>query len=227
MAKKHKKQYSKQQQPNELNFLPRTENQQLLQEALFSNDLTVAIGPAGTGKTFTACTIAAQMLNWGMIEKIVLTRANVSTGKSLGAVPGTLDEKLEPWLLPMLDVLKKALGTCQYEYCKKRSQIELVSVETVRGRSFPNAMILVDESQQLDIHTIKAVTTRIGEDSKMCLMGDPAQSDVKNKSGLLQFKDLLWEYEVPNMSTVTFNLEDIVRSTSCAELVKMFYKAGV
>jgi len=211
----------------EIRFEPMTNSQKDLQESLFSNALTVTTGPAGTGKTYTACTVAAQQLQWGVVEKIVLARANVPTGKTLGAIPGDLKEKLEPWMMPMLDVLRWALGDAQFSYYMSKKTIECIPLETVRGRSFPNSFIIVDESQQLDIGTIKAVTTRIGEGSKMCLMGDPAQTDLRGKSGFVTFQSLIESHSPPSMDTVTFSIEDIVRSSTCAELVKLFNKAGL
>jgi phosphate starvation-inducible PhoH-like protein len=211
----------------EIDFAPKTQVQSELFHDLDNNSLIVALGPAGTGKTFTCCTKAAIWLVRGSIQKIVLARANVSTGKSLGAIPGTLEEKLEPWMLPMTDILRQHLQNGFYEYCVRKDKIEVVSLETIRGRSFDHAMILVDEAQQLTLDELKAITTRVGEGSVLVLMGDPKQTDIANKSGLMQFVDLLQRYNPEECSVLEFMMEDIVRSNICANMVRMFYKAGL
>lgn len=211
----------------EIDFAPKTQVQSELFHDLDHNNLIVALGPAGTGKTYTCCTKAAIWLSRGSIHKIVLARANVSTGKSLGAIPGTLEEKLEPWMLPMTDILRQQLQDGFYEYCERKRKIETVSLETIRGRSFDNAMILVDEAQQLTIDELKAITTRVGENSVLVLMGDPKQSDIANKSGLVKFVDLVSKYNPEHCSIIEFEMEDIVRSNICAQMVKMFYSAGL
>lgn len=207
-----------------IDFAPKTQQQAELFHQLKHNNLIVANGPAGTGKTFTACTQAAIWLVGGHVDRVVLARANVPTGKSLGAIPGTLEEKLEPWVLPMSDVLRSQMGRAYYEHAVSKGKIETVALETIRGRSFDNSMILIDEAQQLTMEEIKAITTRIGEGSVMVLMGDPKQSDKKGSVALTAISDLMMKHNVPNTVTVEFDLDDIVRSDTCANMVKMFYK---
>ena len=214
-------------QKPQINFAPKTQVQSELFHDLDHNNLLVVLGAAGTGKTYTCCIKAASWLTRGVINKIVLGRANVSTGKSLGAVPGTLDEKLEPWMLPMTDVLRQTLGTTFFDYCVRKERIEKVAVETIRGRSFDYAMILIDEAQQLTIEEIKAITTRIGEGSVLVLMGDPRQTDLRERSGLIKFVDMVKRYKPDGVNITQFDLEDIVRSDTCAQMVKMFYKEDV
>jgi phosphate starvation-inducible protein PhoH and related proteins len=210
-----------------IHYSPKTQGQAELYHDLDNVNLMVALGPAGTGKTYTCCVKAASWLVRGAIHHIILTRANVSTGKSLGAVPGTLEEKLEPWMMPMTDVLREALGKGFYEYNVKRGRIETVAIETIRGRSFQNAMILVDEAQQLTIDELKAITTRIGEGSVLVLMGDPKQSDLQNRSGLMSFVDMLDRHDPVGCGVIEFDLDDIVRSDTCAQMVRMFYKENI
>ena len=211
----------------QVSFQPKTQQQSELYHQLKHNNLLVALGPAGTGKTFTVATQAAQWLVAGDIDKVILTRANVPTGKSLGAIPGTLAEKLEPWVMPMTDVLRRQMGRGYYEHAMSKGKIETVALETVRGRSFDNAVILVDEAQQLTMDEIKAITTRIGENAVLVLMGDPNQTDLKNKTGFVQFIRLLDSYEPPRTCVVEFEMDDIVRSDTCANMVKMFYTEGL
>jgi len=211
----------------EIDFSPKTQQQSELYYQLKHNNLVVALGPAGTGKTYTCCMQAAIWLVNNSTHKIVLARANVPTGRSLGALPGTLDEKLEPWTMPMTDVLKKALGRSLYEYHLAKGNIESVALETIRGRSFDNAVVLIDEAQQLNMDEIKAITTRIGENSVLVLMGDPKQSDIKGNNALLNFVSLVEHHKPMGCTTVEFSMDDIVRSDTCAEMVKMFYKEGI
>ena len=211
----------------QVSFQPKTQQQSELYHQLKHNHLLVAVGPAGTGKTFTVATQAAQWLVNGDIDQVILSRANVPTGKSLGAIPGTLAEKLEPWVMPMTDVLRRQLGRGYYEHAMSKGKISTVALETIRGRSFDNAMIMIDEAQQLTMDEIKAITTRIGENAVLVLMGDPKQTDIKNKTGFVQFIQLLDNYDPPSTCVVEFNMDDIVRSDTCANMVKMFYQEGL
>lgn len=211
----------------QINFSPKTQQQSELFHQLKHNHLLVALGPAGTGKTFTVASQAAIWLVGGHIDRVVLARANVPTGKSLGAIPGTLEEKLEPWVMPMTDVLRGQMGRAYYEHAISKGKIETVALETIRGRSFDNAMVLIDEAQQLTMEEIKAITTRIGENSVLVLMGDPKQSDKAGKVALIAFSDLLVTHDIESTCVVEFDLDDIVRSDTCARMVKMFYKEGL
>ena len=210
-----------------ISYSPKTKKQELLYKELDHKELLVVLGAAGTGKTYTCCIKAAQWLSQDRIDKIVLARANIPTGKSLGAIKGGIEEKLAPWIMPMTDVLQGALGKSYYDYCVKRGRIEPVPLESIRGRSFDNSFILIDECQQLTIEEIKAITTRIGDGSILCLMGDPAQTDLKAGSGIRIFLDLIKKHTPRNAAIIEFGLEDIVRSDTCAAMVKLFFKAGL
>ena len=113
---------------------------------------------------------AAQLFLKGEYQKIVLTRSNISTGKSLGHFPGTIEEKMEPWVKPILNVLIDGLGSGRAECMQRQKQIEVQPIETIRGTSFDNSIIIVDEAQNLTIDEIKAVTTRIGDNTKLILL---------------------------------------------------------
>lgn len=208
------------------NVLPKNEKQDFLIHSIESSVITVAIGCAGTGKTYCSVGTAAKLFLKGGYKKIVITRANVPTGKSLGHFPGSVSEKMTPWLMPMLDVLKKAFGSGKYEYMLNKEQIEIQPIETIRGRSYENALVLVDESQNLDMDELKAVSTRIGENSKLVFMGDPAQSDVRNGRDLLQFARLCNKHNL-KVPVIEFEVEDIVRSDIVADLVRMFIKEKI
>ena len=181
---------------------------------------TIAIGSAGTGKTFLAASIAAQRLANREIDTIILSRPNVPTGKSLGAFPGTVEEKMEPWLMAITTTLKRQLGIGFYLHALKTGAIQIQPVETVRGRSFDNADILFDEAQQLEVDEIKAFVTRIGQNSTLVLMGDITQRDNTGK-GLEYLISLSDRHDLP-VDVHEFTSDDIVRSDICKLFVKAF-----
>ena len=205
---------------------PKTAAQQYLLDSIDENILTIAIGPAGTGKTYCSAMKAAQLFLKGGYDNIILTRPNVPTGRSLGHFPGTVEDKMTPWLKPVMSVLEKALGKGRYEYMLSKGIIQIQPIETIRGQSFENAIILCDESQNLMLTEIKAMTTRLGEGSKMILMGDPAQNDLRAEDSLDKFADLCFKYNI-QVPVIRFSIKDIVRSDLVADLCKMFLLAGI
>ena len=212
--------------PTNFHVLPKNEKQDDLINAIKEAAITVTIGCAGTGKTYCSTGTVASLFMRGKYKKIVLTRANVPTGKSLGHFPGTVEEKMTPWLMPMLEVLTKAFGKGKYEYMLSKGEIEIQPIETIRGRSYEDALVLVDESQNLCMDELKAITTRLGENSKLVLMGDPAQSDVKNGRDLISFAYMCNKHGL-NVPIIEFGVEDIVRSDIVADLVRMFIEEEV
>jgi len=208
------------------NVIPKNEKQDLLIRSIKAYPITVTIGCAGTGKTYCSAGTVAQLFNKGKYKKIVLTRANVPTGKSLGHFPGDIKEKMTPWLLPMLEVLGKAFGKGKFDYMLSKGQIEIQPIETIRGRSYEDSLILVDEAQNLCMDELKAISTRIGENSKLILMGDPAQSDVRNGKDLVDFCYKVRKYGI-ELPVIEFGVSDIVRSDIVADLVKMFIEENL
>jgi len=207
--------------PTKFHLLPKNEKQDDLINAIKGYPITVTMGCAGTGKTYCSAGTVAQLFMQGKYKKIVLTRANVPTGKSLGHFPGTVEEKMTPWLMPMLEVLTKAFGRGKYEYMLNKGEIEIQPIETIRGRSYENALVLVDEAQNLCIDELKAITTRLGENSKLVLMGDPAQSDVRDGKDLVNFARMVNGAGI-ELPVIEFGVEDIVRSDIVADLVRLF-----
>lgn len=183
---------------------------------------TLVRGSAGTGKTFLAASVAAQDLANREIGTIVISRPNVPTGKSLGAFPGTVEEKMAPWLLSITDTLRKQLGVGFYDHAVKKGNIQVQPIETIRGRSFDNAILLFDESQQLTKDEVKAIVTRIGKGSRLVLMGDTSQRD-NNADGLEYLIRLAENHHLP-VAVHTFTSDDIVRSDICKLFVKAFEK---
>ena len=201
--------------------IPKNEKQDKLIRSIKVYPITVTIGCAGTGKTYCSAGTVASLFLQGKYKKIVVTRANVPTGKSLGHFPGTIQDKMTPWLLPMLEVFEEAFGRDKYKYMMNKGEIEIQPIETIRGRSYKDALVLVDESQNLSIDELKAISTRLGENSKLILMGDPAQSDVKNGEDLIRFCNLIKKCGM-QLPVVEFSVDDIVRSDIVADLVRMF-----
>ena len=207
-------------------LLPKTENQRLYIEALNECNQVVVMGPAGTGKTYVVATYAASEYNLKNIEKIVITRPHVAVGKDIGFLPGTLEEKCAPWALPVIDVLEKHLGKGVVETGLKNGNIETVPLALIRGRSFDNTLIIIDEAQNLTVEELKALVTRVGEGSKLVINGDVQQSDLKQGDGLTKLVHLVKKYTMP-IPVIEFGVDDIIRSDVTAMWVKCFLKEGI
>lgn len=206
---------------------PKNENQAKLLEAIHDSTLVVSIGPAGTGKSYVACHAAGEMLVDKTKQQIIITRPNVGVGKTLGSVPGTLDEKLLPWSNQYLQYLKKFIGGNEGAFASRMGKsIVLQSLEHIRGCSFDNAIILVEEAQNLTTSEIKALTTRIGENTTMVLSGDPAQSDKAKGNDLMQFVRMCHRHNI-DIPIVEFGVSDIVRSEMVKKLIIMFMEEGI
>ena len=207
-------------------ILPKTENQDKLIRAIKSSKQVLILGPAGTGKTYVTATCAADLYTLKEIDKIVITRPHVAVGKDIGYLPGTLEEKAQPWALPVLDVLVKHLGKGTVDTALKSGNIEVATLALMRGRSFDNAFIIVDEAQNIEVPEIKMLLTRVGEGSTIVLNGDIQQSDLKGTSGLAKIIHLAKKHLL-DVPVVEFGIDDIVRSGICAEWVKVFMKEGL
>jgi len=209
--------------PRKFHIQPKNDKQDVLMYNIREYPITVTIGCAGTGKTYCSTSQVANLYLSGKYEKIILSRANVGTGRTLGAFPGTVQEKMAPWLMPITSVLEDCFGKSFYNYLIAKDAIEIQPLETIRGRSYKDSLVIVDECQNLTIEELKAVTTRLGENSKMVLCGDPAQSDTNNGTGILTLVKMCQRngIEIP---IVEFNSDDVVRSDIVGQLVKMFEK---
>jgi phosphate starvation-inducible PhoH-like protein len=207
-------------------FTPRTDNQKALWDAISSNTQVIVLGPAGTGKTYVTATYAADQYTLKKIDKIVVTRPHVAVGKDIGFLPGSLEEKTYPWALPVLDVLQKHLGKGAVDTAIKNGNIEMSPLALMRGRSFENAFIIVDETQNITTHELKMLLTRVGEGSTIVLNGDVQQSDLKEGDGLSKIIHLAKKHMLP-IPIIEFGVGDIVRSDICAEWVKVFMKEGL
>lgn len=195
-------------------------------KALQQDTQVVVLGPAGTGKTFIAATMAADLYLRGEIEKIVITRPNVPSGRSLGFFPGTLEEKMAPWAAPITDVIRKHLGEGTWETGVKNGRIEVAPFETMRGRSFSDAFVILDEAQNTLPGEMKMFLTRIGERCRVVINGDIQQSDLREASGLAKTIHLAKKHSLP-VPVIEFSLDDIVRSEACAMWIRAWIKEGL
>lgn len=209
--------------PKPFHVQPKNLKQQWLLDSIRDYPITVTIGCAGTGKTYCSSSMVASMFLTGKYDKIILTRANVATGKSLGHFPGTVQEKMAPWLLPITSVLEGCFGKGFYGYLVSKETIEIQPLETIRGRSYENSLVIVDEAQNLTMDEIKAITTRLGENSKMVLCGDPDQNDLGKESALKRFAEICKKHDI-DIPIIEFGVDDIVRSDIVARIVRMLMK---
>ena len=207
-------------------FTPLTANQEALWDAMQSYSQVFILGPAGTGKTYVTATYAADLYTLKSIDKIVITRPHFAVGKDLGYLPGSLEEKTYPWALPVLDVLNKHLGKGTVDTAIKNGNIEMAPLALMRGRSFDNAFIIVDETQNITTHELKMLLTRVGEESTIVLNGDVQQSDLKEADGLSKVIHLAKKYML-SVPIIEFGVGDIVRSDICAAWVKVFMEEGL
>ena len=207
-------------------IVPKTEKQKELLDALKASSQVFILGPAGTGKTYVTATYASDLYTTKEIDKIVITRPHVAVGKELGYLKGDLHEKTMPWALPVLDVLEKHLGKGTVETGIKNGNIEMAPLALMRGRSFDNAFIIVDESQNITTHELKRLLTRVGEGTTIVLNGDSQQSDLKETDGLSKVIHLAKKYMLP-VPIIEFGVDDIIRSDICAQWGKVFMKENL
>jgi len=184
--------------------------------AIQSNEIVFGIGSAGTGKTYVAATYAAGELFHRRVEKIILTRPNVETGRGLGFLPGTLEEKYAPYLDPFDQVFVRSLGKGFYEYALKNKNIDPKPLGFMRGATFDNCIVLLDEAQNATREEMKMLLSRVGKNCKMIVSGDVDQADIPD-SGL---SDAVRRLEhIPGIEVVRFRDEDIVRSPMCKQII--------
>lgn len=209
-----------------VNLSPLNDNQKEYISALKSTDQIIVCGYSGTGKTYIAATYAANMYLARQISKIIVTRPNVSVGKDLGYFPGDLNEKFTPWAAPVLDVLEQQLGKGALETGLKNGNIVLSPLSTMRGRSFKDAFVLLDEAQNTTLSEIKMFLTRIGKGTKVVINGDIRQSDIKEASGLSKIIHMAKKYEM-GIPVIEFGVDDIVRSDICRDWIINFEREGL
>ena len=201
---------------------PRTVNQRRYMEAIERNDLVIGIGPAGTGKTYLAVAMGISFLLSKKVSRIILTRPAVEAGEKLGFLPGTLQEKVDPYLRPLYDALFDMLDSERVEKLLERSTIEVAPIAFMRGRTLNDSFIILDEAQNSTPEQMKMILTRQGFNSKMVVNGDITQIDLPNgkRSGLLDASDVL--KGVDGISFVQFDERDVVRHPLVQRIVKAY-----
>lgn len=202
----------------------RTPNQKRLKESSLKNDLMFAIGPAGSGKTYTAIAIAVRALKNKEVRKIVLSRPAVEAGESLGFLPGDMKEKIDPYLQPLYDALNDMIPPKKLEEYIENSVIQIAPLAYMRGRTLNEAFVILDEAQNTTHNQMKMFLTRMGIGTKFVITGDISQIDLKRKSdsGLTHALKIL--KHIKGIDIIEFNKEDIVRHKLVKDIVEAYSK---
>ncbi len=193
-------------------------------KALTNSDITMALGPAGTGKSFLAVSVAMTMLFEKKVEKVILSRPAVEAGEKLGFLPGDMKEKVDPYLRPLYDALYDLFGFEKINKKIETGEIEIAPLAFMRGRTLKNSFAILDEAQNATLTQIKMFLTRIGENSKIVVNGDPSQIDLVNKShsGLIKTKKIL--SKVKEIKLIDFDHRDVVRHPLVTKIIQAFNK---
>ncbi|HOK36266.1 MAG TPA: PhoH family protein [Paludibacteraceae bacterium] len=205
-------------------IIARTKNQQKLVKEFETNDLLFAIGPAGSGKTYTAIALAVRSLKNKEVKRIILSRPAVEAGEKLGFLPGDMKEKIDPYLQPLYDALQDMITPLKLKEYLEDGTIQIAPLAFMRGRTLNDAVVILDEAQNSTIMQIKMFLTRMGINTKMIVTGDITQIDLPRdqKSGLIDALQLL--KNIPGIARVDFDVHDIVRHKLVQEIVQAYEK---
>ena len=205
-------------------IIPRSEKQKKYVRALRESEIVISAGPAGTGKTFLAVAVGLTMLLEKKIERIILSRPAVEAGERLGFLPGDMKEKVDPYLRPLYDALYDLFGFEQIQRKIDNGSIEIAPLAFMRGRTLKNSFAILDEAQNATLTQIKMFLTRIGENSKLVVNGDPSQIDLINKShsGLIKSKKIL--KDIKEIKVVEFDHKDVVRHPLVSKIIQAYQK---
>jgi len=200
----------------------RTINQRKLVEEHEKNDLVFAIGPAGSGKTYTAIALAVKAFKEKQVKRIILTRPAVEAGENLGFLPGDMKEKLDPYLQPLYDALRDMFHPRKLTEFMEEGIIEIAPLAYMRGRTLDNAFVILDEAQNTTINQLKMFLTRMGKNAKFIVTGDITQIDLpsKQKSGLIKGMDIL--KNINGISMIKFDQRDIIRHNLVKSIVEAY-----
>ncbi|MDP7142092.1 MAG: PhoH family protein [Alphaproteobacteria bacterium] len=200
------------------NVKPRSEGQKTLMDAIKNYNLAMAIGPAGTGKTYLAITSAVEALEAGEVDRIILARPAMEAGESLGYLPGDMHEKMAPYLRPLYDALGDRMGGKKVRQLIEDGTIEIAPIGFMRGRTLNNAFVVIDEAQNCTYAQIKMIVSRLGWNSTMVVTGDPDQSDLlEGLSGLADISNRLGA--LSGVAVVRLSADDIVRHPLVSEML--------
>lgn len=199
---------------------PKTDNQADYIRSIANNIVTLCHGPAGTGKTSVSVGLACEYLTEGKVEKIIITRPVVESGrKGLGYLPGSFKDKIHPYLIPVLEEMDLYLNSQQSKRLLDNNIIEIVPLEYMRGRNFHNAFMILDEAQNATFDQIKMFITRVGRDSKSVINGDLQQSDLSNKGGC-DFHEIIKRLDkLENVGIMELTVEDIIRNPIIGSII--------
>ena len=204
--------------------IARSQKQSDYIKALRESDIVMALGPAGTGKSFLAVSVAITMLMEKKVERVILSRPAVQAGEKLGFLPGDMKEKVDPYLRPLYDALYELFGFEKIDKKIETGEIEIAPLAFMRGRTLKNCFAILDEAQNATETQIKMFLTRIGENSKLVVNGDPSQVDLVNKSysGLIKSRNIL--SNIKEIKIVEFNHTDVVRHPLVSKIIKAYQK---
>tara|TARA_B100001029_G_scaffold178678_1_gene186020 strand:+ start:798 stop:1808 length:1011 start_codon:yes stop_codon:yes gene_type:complete len=202
--------------------IPKSKQQSEYLKTLLNEDIVISLGPAGTGKSFLAVSVAVNMLMEKKVEKVILSRPAVEAGERLGFLPGDLKEKVDPYLQPLYDALYDLFGYEKVQRKIETGEIEIAPLAFMRGRTLKNSFAILDEAQNASLTQIKMFLTRIGENSKIVINGDPSQIDLINKkqSGLLQSKRIL--ADIKEIKCIEFDHTDVVRHPLVSKIIQAY-----
>ena len=202
--------------------IARSEKQSKYIKALKENDIIMSLGPAGTGKSFLAVSVGVTMLMEKKIDRVILSRPAVEAGEKLGFLPGDMKEKVDPYLRPLYDALYELFGADKIEKKIESGEIEIAPLAFMRGRTLKNCFAILDEAQNATETQIKMFLTRIGENSKLVVNGDPTQIDLINKtqSGLIKSKNLL--KNIDEIKILEFDHNDVVRHQLVSKIIRAY-----
>jgi len=202
--------------------IARSEKQSDYIKSLKENDIVIALGPAGTGKSFLAVSVAITLLMEKKIERVILSRPAVEAGEKLGFLPGDMKEKVDPYLRPLYDALYELFGADKIDKKIETGEIEIAPLAFMRGRTLKNCFAILDEAQNATETQIKMFLTRIGENSKLVVNGDPSQVDLINKShsGLTKSKNIL--KNLHEIKIVEFDHNDVVRHPLVSKIIRAY-----
>ena len=204
--------------------IARSQKQSDYIKALRENDIVMALGPAGTGKSFLAVSVAITLLMEKKVERVILSRPAVEAGEKLGFLPGDMKDKVDPYLRPLYDALYELFGAEKIDKKIETGEIEIAPLAFMRGRTLKNCFAILDEAQNATETQIKMFLTRIGENSKLVVNGDPTQVDLTNKSysGLVKSKNIL--SDVKEIKIIEFDHADVVRHPLVSKIIKAYQK---
>ena len=207
--------------------IARSEKQSEYIKALKENDIVMSLGPAGTGKSFLAVSVAITLLMEKKIDRVILSRPAVEAGEKLGFLPGDMKEKVDPYLRPLYDALYELFGADKIDKKIETGEIEIAPLAFMRGRTLKNCFAILDEAQNATETQIKMFLTRIGENSKLVVNGDPSQVDLINKrdSGLIKSRNILKDLE--EIKIIEFDHNDVVRHPLVSKIIKAYQKKSI